>query len=140
MCHSQKAQTGSRLKVSHHCLNICLVAREAECSRVNTRLILFSVFSDDLDDDTECRNSRSEDDIKLELLTCQILTFVEGSSGTWDLTKQIKMYIVPHLGQSNAMHQERLGTTWLSSSPAREDLEVTGNVRTNGSQWCAYCQ
>lgn len=66
--------------------------------------------------------------------------FLEGSSGTWDLTKQIKMYIIPHLGQSNAMYQERLGTAWLSSSPVREDLEVTRNVRSNGSQWCAYCQ
>ena len=68
-----------------------------------------------------------------------------GSSGTWDPAsrnpiKFNKMYKVPHLGQNNATCQDRLGTVWLSSSPPGEDLEVTVDVRSNVSQWCAHCK
>jgi len=62
---------------------------------------------------------------------------VEGSSGTEasrNPTEFSKLYKVPHLGQNNATHQDRLGTVWLSSSPPGEDLEVTLDVRPDVTQ------
>lgn len=50
-----------------------------------------------------------------------------GNSGSGP-QKFNKMYEVPHLGQNNAICQERLGTAWLSRSPPGKDLEVARDV------------
>lgn len=139
-------QRDPRLKDSHQCLNICSVAGGKQSTPGSTLgLTLFSIFTDDLDDDIECKpRNLKRRLIRVESLTCQILTVVDGSSGTWDLAsrkpiKFNKMCKVPRLGRNAATCQGRLGTVWLSGSPPGEDLEVTADVRSNVSQQHAHC-
>lgn len=124
-------------------VSACLVAGGKQSTPGSTvGLRMFSIFTDELDDDTECRN-KSEDNTILGLscwhVKCYLLWRHLQDLASRNHIKFNKMYKVPHLGQGNAICQDRLEMSGWAADFVKRTWRIV-DVRSNVSQWCACCK